>query len=83
MIKVFIAEFLKIDFPELDGNSELVYKAKIFRDRYIAKHIKRFKEFENKSEEQLDKMDLSITEMQVLYTTQAAGLIRTLKKLEE
>ena len=83
MIKVFIADFLKIDFPELEGSPDLVYKAKQLRDEYIKKHIGRFEEFENKTEEQLEKMDLSMPEMEVLYTTQAAGLIRVLKKKME
>ena len=77
--KLFIADFLVIDFPELDGSPDLVYKAKQLRDEYIKKHIGRFEEFENKTEEQLEKMDLSMPEMEVLYTTQAAGLIRVLK----
>ncbi len=81
--KLFIADFLVIDFPELDGSPDLVYKAKQLRDEYIKKHIGRFEEFQNKTEEQLEKMDLSMPEMEVLYTTQAAGLIRTLKKKME
>lgn len=80
---LFIADFLQIDFPELDGSPDLVYKAKQLRDEYIKKHMGRFEEFENKTEEQLEKMDLSMPEMEVLYTTQAAGLIRVLKKKME
>lgn len=81
--KLFIADYLVIDFPELEGSPDLVYKAKQLRDEYIKKHIGRFEEFENKTEEQLEKMDLSMPEMEVLYSTQAAGLIRVLKKKME
>ena len=81
---LFIADFLCIDFPEFDGNTELVQRAKKLRDKYIIKHMARFRKFEHKTDEQLEKMDLIMIEMQVLYTTQAAGLIRVLKKeLEE
>ena len=81
--RFIITESLDIDFPQLDGNPELVYKAKLLRNRYIAKHITRFEELEHKTEEQLERMDMSMTEMEVLYTTQAAGLIRALKNLED
>ncbi len=77
--KLFITDFLVIDFPELEGSPDLVYRAKQLRDEYVIIHMGRFEEFENKTEEQLEKMDLSMTEMEVLYTTQAAGLIRVLK----
>ena len=78
--ETLITDFMFIDFPKLEGNPRLVNRANELRAEYVYKHIGRFKEFEHKTEEQLEKMDMSMIEKEVLYTTQAAGLIRILKE---